>query len=395
MKQATSNNKSFTAQAVIIGGGLTGLAVAYGAARSGLDVIHLAPKAPPDRRTSALMMPSVNILKDMGLVHSPESLGAPLQKIRIIDATNRLIRAPEALFDSTEINEAAFGWNFANSALSKQFASQAQGMANLRRLAASASKLHRENGVWTVKTSKGQTITAGLIVGADGKNSLVRKASGIAAREHRHKQSALVCDLELGEPLNGETVEFHYENGPFTLVPAGDHGANLVWIDMEQNLQKLKSASRTTMRNAIWEKSQNLYGKINMKTGAFVFPLVSLQAEAAGKNGVVLVGEAAHAFPPIGAQGLNLGLRDVADLMDSIKKISQHTDNWAELVSADYAKRRKKDIKRTTIMVDMLFKSLLLDALPAQVLRAGGVWALKTLPPLRKKAFRLGMGTSS
>jgi len=100
-------------------------------------------------------------------------------------------------------------------------------------------------------------------------------------------------------------------------------------------------------------------------------------------------------WAPIGAQGLNLGLRDVADLIASIKKTPQGADNWAELVSADYAKRRKKDIIRTTIMVDVLFKSLLSDMLPAQILRAGGVWALKTLPPLRKKAFRLGMNPAS
>ncbi len=395
MNQTTSNNKSFTAQAVIIGGGLAGLAAATAIAKTGLKVVHLAPKAPLDRRTSALMMPSVRILTDLGLVQSPEKLGAPLEKIRIIDATSRLIRAPEALFDSKEVNEAAFGWNFANIALSGQFASQGKNLAKLRKITASATSVKRKGGLWMVETSNGATITAALIVGADGKNSLVRQASGITAKKHRHKQSALVCDLELGEPLNGETVEFHYENGPFTLVPAGGKNANLVWIDNEQNLEKLKNATRATIRNAIQEKSQDLYGKIKMKSTAFVFPLVSLAAQSAGKDGVVLVGEAAHAFPPIGAQGLNLGLRDVADLIKSIKKIKQNTDNWAELVSIDYAQRRKKDIKRTTTMVDVLFRSLLSDMLPAQILRAGGVWALKTLPPLRKKAFRLGMNPAS
>jgi len=395
MNEAVNKNKAPCAQVVVVGAGLVGLATACGVARSGLEVIHLAPKAPPDRRTSALMTPSVRILTDLGLVQSPGEMGVGLKKIRIIDATSRLIRAPETLFDSAEVNEAAFGWNFANSILSEQFTKQARSLPNLKRIAASASRLQRKNGLWTVKTSRGQTIKAALIVGADGRNSLVRKTSGIGAQEHRYKQSALVCDLELGLALNGETVEFHYENGPFTLVPAGERGANLVWIDTHENLEKLKSAGPAAIRNAIAEKSQNLYGKITMKSAAVVFALSFLKAASAGKDGIVLVGEAAHAFPPIGAQGLNLGLRDVADLVASIKETPQHADRWAELVSVDYAKRRKKDIRRTTIMVEMLFKSLLSDGLPAQGLRAGGIWAVKTLSPLRKKILRLGMGPSS
>jgi len=395
MNQATSNNKTFATQALIIGGGLAGLAAAMAVAKTGIKSVHLAPKAPADLRTSALMSPSVAILADLGLLQSPQKLGVPLKKIRIIDATSRLIRAPEALFDSAEIGEDAFGWNFANSILSRQFAAQSRNLPDLKKIAVSATRIKRQDGVWEVTTSTGQTITAKLIIGADGKNSLVRKASGIAAREHRHKQSALVCDLKLERGLNGESVEFHYENGPFTLVPAGGQSANLVWIDTSQTLQKLKENDPETIRAIIAEKSRNLYGKIEMKTKAVVFELVSLAAETAGKDGVVLVGDAAHAFPPIGAQGLNLGLRDVADLVSSIKKIPQDTDKWAETVSDIYAKKRKKDITRTYLMVDMLFKSLLSDALPAQILRAGGIWALKTVPPLRKKAFRLGMDPNS
>ncbi|VAW23109.1 2-polyprenyl-6-methoxyphenol hydroxylase [hydrothermal vent metagenome] len=395
MSQTTSTGKSFSAQAIVVGAGLVGLAAATALAKTGLEVIHLAPKAPPDRRTSALMGPSVTILKDLDLVQNPDELGTPLKKIRIIDATKRLIRAPEALFDSCELGEDAFGVNFANAKLSSQFAGQGKNLKNLKKIAASATRLERKDGVWTIELSNHATISAPLIVGADGKNSLVRRTSGIAAREHRYKQSALVCDLELEIPLNGVSVEFHYENGPFTLVPAGGLSANLVWIDNDQNLQKLKSASRATIRNAIEEKSQNLYGKIAMKSASFVFPLVSLEAETAGKDGVVLLGEAAHAFPPIGAQGLNLGLRDVADLIKSIKQTTQDTDNWAETISYDYAKRRKRDIARTTIMVNTLFKSLLSDMVPAQILRAGSIWALKTISPLRKKAFRLGMNPAS
>jgi 2-octaprenyl-6-methoxyphenol hydroxylase len=123
-----------------------------------------------------------------------------------------------------------------------------------------------------------------------------------------------------------------------------------------------------------------------------VFPLATLAVASAGARGAVLVGEAAHAFPPIGAQGLNLGLRDVADLSAALAGADRSRPGWANALSADYARRRAADLARTGAMVDALFRSLLAGMLPAQALRAGGLWALKLVPGLRQQAFALGMG---
>ncbi len=112
----------------------------------------------------------------------------------------------------------------------------------------------------------------------------------------------------------------------------------------------------------------------------------------AGHDGIVLAGEAAHAFPPIGAQGLNLGLRDVADLAGALQGVDPSRSDWASRASGDYARRRAGDLNRTGGIVDTLFRSLLSDFLPAQALRAGGLWALKVMPSLRRRAFSLGMG---
>ena len=119
-----------------------------------------------------------------------------------------------------------------------------------------------------------------------------------------------------------------------------------------------------------------------------------------GHAGVVLVGESGHAFPPVGAQGLNLSLRDVADLLKCIDEaVKANSDNalssdWAEIAAKNYDRKRSSDINRTNHMVDTLFKTLLSDFLPTQMVRAGGMWALKSLEPLRKQAFHLGMGPS-
>jgi 2-octaprenyl-6-methoxyphenol hydroxylase len=209
----------------------------------------------------------------------------------------------------------------------------------------------------------------------------VRDTAGIATREHRFDQSELVSDLSLGRPIGGTSVEFHYAKGPFTLVPAGGNQANLVWIDDTDGLAAAKASPNVAA--LFRERSQRLFGSIEVLTSPVVFPLSTLSVETAGRNGVVLVGEAAHAFPPIGAQGLNLGLRDVADLAAALD---------APDISAEYARRRSGDLARTGGMVDALFRSLLSNLLPAQMVRAGGLWALKLSPAVRRHAFSLGMG---
>lgn len=377
------------ADAIVVGGGLTGVAAAIAVAQAGLKTIHLAPSGPPDRRTSALMLPSVDYLQQAGLVDDPSALGHALKQIRIIDATGRLIRAPETLFDATEAGHDAFGWNFANARLMEQFNAVASGLPNLDIRNIGITSLSDR----TVTLTDGTQLRAPLIIGADGKKSVVRAAAGFTARESAFSQSALVCDLELGRSIGGTSIEFHYPQGPFTLVPAGGNRANLVWIDDHAVLLAAKASSAEALTATLLEKSQRLFGSIALASPAFVFPLSTLSVASAGRDGVVLVGEAAHAFPPIGAQGLNLGLRDVADLAAVLAAADRSAPDWADGVSAAYAERRSSDLARTGGMVDTLFRSLLADMLPAQAMRAGGLWALKLAPALRRQAFAVGMGS--
>ena len=378
--------------AVVVGAGLAGLAAATAVARAGLDTLHVAPKGPVDRRTSALMLPSVDYLTSSGLVDDPAAVGQPLTRIRIVDDTGRLVRAPETLFDSAEFDLPAFGWNFPNVRLSERFEAARAGLPNLRASDSLLASVSADPGGWRLRLADGTDLVTPLLVGADGKKSMVRDAVGIQARETAFTQAALVCDLELGRPLDGTSVEFHYPNGPFTLVPAGDNRANLVWIDQRDTLAAAQSAGPEGLRETFLAKSHRLFGTIQLLTPAHVFPLSTLTVDRAGRDGVVLVGESAHAFPPIGAQGLNLGLRDVADLALTLAATDRSQPGWAVRLSDDYASRRAADLGRTGSMVDALFRSLLSELLPAQALRASGLWALKLVPPLRRQAIRLGMG---
>ena len=379
-------------RAVVVGGGLAGLAAAVAVAQSGLDTTHLVPKGPPDRRTSALMMPSVEYLKSSGLAPAPEAIGHPLRQIRIIDATGRLIRAPETLFDSAESGLPAFGWNFPNVKLAESFEAARGRLGNLTTIETTLEEFDLDADGATLRLGTGETLRADLLVGADGKKSRVRESAGFRARENGFEQAALVCDLQLERPIGDASVEFHYPNGPFTLVPAGGNRANLVWIDDRAVLKSAQEGGKDGLAALFREKSQRLFGAIELLTPAHMFLLSTLTVDVAGKDGVVLVGEAAHAFPPIGAQGLNLGLRDVADLAAALADADLSKTGFARSLSEDYARRRGADLARTGLVVDSLFRSLLAEFLPTQAARAGGLWALKLLPPLRRSAFQVGMG---
>ncbi|WP_164730463.1 FAD-dependent monooxygenase [Pelagibacterium montanilacus] len=378
-------------QVAVVGGGLVGRVAAIAIARLGLGTLHIAPDGPEDWRTSALMGPSIDLLVTHGLVDRPEDLGVPLKAIRIIDATGRFPRAPETLFEASEAGLERFGWNFANARLAETFDSVAAGIDTLASSRTLLQSARRGDGVWHLETADGERQTAGLLVGADGRGSRVRDSLGIAHSERAHRQSALVCDLELARPLGATSVEFHYPEGPFTLVPAGDNRANLVWIDRPEILD----ASRRTPEDlvaAIAERSQNLFGTVTVKSGSFVYPLSSIRVRTAGRNSGVLVGEAAHGFPPIGAQGLNLGLRDVGDLVAALRLANTGAYAWGEPVARSYARMRAGDLARTGQFVDSLFGSLVAGGPAGQGLRSAGLWALNALPALRRQAIAFGLG---
>jgi 2-octaprenyl-6-methoxyphenol hydroxylase len=235
--------------------------------------LHLAPTGPPDRRTSALMLPSVEYLQSAGLIGDPAAIGHPLTQIRIIDATSRLLRAPETLFDATEFGMQAFGWNFPNGRLSEAFEAARASLPNLTTRQEAVSRVGRRGGTWTLTLADGAEVDAQMLVGADGKHSLVRGAERFGVREHAFKQSALVADLELGRPLGGASVEFHYPHGPFTLVPAGGNRGNLVWIDGTDLLKAVQAAGPERLRQLLAEKAQRLFGDMRPTTPAAVFPL--------------------------------------------------------------------------------------------------------------------------
>jgi 2-octaprenyl-6-methoxyphenol hydroxylase len=243
--------------------------------------------------------------------------------------------------------------------------------------------------------SDGRRLAAALAVGADGRQSICRKAAEICARTWTYDQSAVTCTFTHRRPHGGISTEFHRPAGPFTVVPSTGSASSLVWVERPAIAARLASLDDASFRAALEDRLQGLLGAVGELGTRGVFPLTGLAAEPAGRNRVALVGEAVHVIPPIGAQGLNLGLRDVACLADCVADtLEVGGDIGATSVLDAYGRLRRTDIASRIWTVDLLNRSLLSDAPPVQALRGLGLHILKNIGPVRRLAIREGLSPS-
>jgi 2-octaprenyl-6-methoxyphenol hydroxylase len=386
----------------VVGGGPAGLAAALGAAKAGADVLlaappHRAAGGATDSRTAALFAGSIELLKNVGAWDQIAPHSAPIVAIRIIDDTGALLRAPEVVFRAAEVGRDAFGWNVPNAAL-------VSGLTAAAAAPGSGVTLHATSGIAEVAigadaavltSREGDTFEARLVAGADGRNSLCRAAAGITTRTWRYEQAAVVTSFRHARPHRGISTEFHRPNGPFTLVPLPGLASSLVWVERPDEAQRLAALDDDAFRAAIEERMQGLLGSVSEVGPRTVFPLSGLTADVFGRNRVALIGEAGHVIPPIGAQGLNLGLRDAATLADGIAAaLADGRDPGGPETLDGYSARRRLDVTSRIATVDLLNRSLISGLVPVNLARGLGLVALQSFGPLRRLAIREGLQPS-
>lgn len=376
-----------TVDVAVVGGGPTGAIAALAAAEAGWRTALVAPEVDRDPRTTALMLPAVAMLDDLGVWPLTVEAAAPLITMRLVDDTGRLPRAPEIAFDATEIGLDQFGFNVPNDALNAALSTRLAA-ADVVRVDARASALMPGLPA-TVATARGP-VAADLVVGADGFHSLVRDEMGFGARRWSYPQSALATTLAHERPHGDTSVEFHTAHGPFTLVPLPGERSSLVWVDRPQETARRAALAPEALAREIEQRAHFVLGAMRVDGPCGTFALEGLVATRFGRANVVLVGEAGHRFPPIGAQGLNLGLRDVATLGELLTA-ARENGTLAGLADA-YDHRRRLDVGVRTVGVDLLNRSLLSSFVPVSAVRTLALSAARTVGPLRRTMMRLGIG---
>lgn len=383
-------------QVAVVGGGPAGLAAAIAIARTGAATALIARRVPyADNRTTALLGGSVGLLQNLDVWRRCEDKAAALQTMRLIDDTGRLIRAPEVTFASDEIGLETFGFNIQNSVLLVAMEACAEQLPNLVRYDDEAESVIPGEDHVTVRLHNGRSLTAQLAVGADGRHSLCREAAGIAVNRRELDQSAVTFNVTHTRPHRNTSTEFHTRHGPCVFVPLPDQRSSVVWVTSPAEAERLKALDDEALGQAAEKQSHSLLGKMRAEPGRNVFPLAIEQPVALAAQRIVLVGEAAHVLPPIGAQGLNMGLRDAADLAAIIKEtLASGQDPGAHHALSRYIRARRADIVSRTIAIDFANRSLLSDFLPVQSLRALGLHAIGAFGPIRRIAMREGLSPS-
>ena len=380
---------------LIAGSGPAGLVAALGFAHAGFKIVLAGPTAPAtDRRTTALMNPALAALDRVGVLDGLRGKAAPLKEMRIVDATRRLIRSPTVTFRASEVGEDQFGLNMPNAVLTPALAEAvaAHPAIDWRKTMVSDWALGADRATATL--ADGSAVSAMLAVAADGRLSPAREAAGIRASARTYPQAALVLNFGHRREHAFASTEFHTETGPFTQVPLpGGHRSSLVWVVRPETAEVLSALDDVALSARVEEQMQSMLGRVTVEPGRQVYPLSAASPHRFAAKRVALVGEAAHVFPPIGAQGLNLGIRDIEDLIDIALK--NRTDPGSAQALAAYDFRRRPDILARSGAVNLLNMSLLSDFLPAQMARGAGLALLGGFSPLRGFFMREGLRPGS
>jgi 2-octaprenyl-6-methoxyphenol hydroxylase len=395
---------------LVAGGGVAGLAAAAGFGAAGFSTVCVDPVPPvteadsagSDLRSTAFLRPAVAFFRRIGLWERLSPFAAELRVMRLADAGGPTGAVGEiADFEATELGAESFGYNLPNWLLRREMVAHLDTLPGARLVApARVTRLTPRSAGALVRLSTGQVFEARLVVAADGRESFVRDAVGIPARRWGYGQKANVFTVTHELPHDGISTEIHRTGGPFTLVPLpdrdGHHHSAVVWMETGPRATALNAMPEAEFEAELNARACGVLGTLRLASPRRLWPIVSQVADRLDGPRTALVAEAAHVVPPIGAQGLNMSLRDIATLIDLCAEARDAgRDFGAPELLARYHRARHGDILMRVAGIDVLNRAAMAEAVSLRDLRRAGLRLLHGLGPLRRTAMTLGLGAGA
>ncbi len=401
MNTVQHNSPSGKIDILIVGGGLVGGSLAVALASVGFNIVvadHIDQRsqldAEFDGRASAIALTPQKMLTQIGMWQHIEDNTAAIKDIRVADGDSRLFLH----YDHLDIGEEALGYMVENRFLRRAiFACIAQ-MPNITYAAPLKIKAcrHHPGGVEAVAES-GDTVTASLIVGADGRASQIREDAGISLIQWSYHQTGIVLTVGHERPHHNVAHEHFLPAGPFAILPLptenGVNRASIVWTEPTDIAASLLALPADQFLAEFSNRFGDFLGELKLIGPRWSYPLSLQYAEKSTGERLALAGDSAHVMHPIAGQGLNMGMRDVAALAEVLTDARRlGMDIGAADVLAEYESWRRFDNTLMLALTDGLTRLFSNDIAPVRLARDFGLAVMNRAGPLKKFFVGHAMG---
>jgi 2-octaprenyl-6-methoxyphenol hydroxylase len=382
---------------LIVGGGHTGLLLALALDHAGLPVTVLEAQpletildAAFDGRALALMYGSRQVLDGIGVWPALVDIAEPVRGVRLHDQGT----GAKVAFDAAAVGQEAFAFGITNRALRRRLLEAARARPGIALLApACVDDLRRRGDAVTATLADGRALRAALVVGADGRGSVVRTLARLAVQRWPYPQTAITFALLLARPHDGCVHEFLRPAGPLALLPIGPELCSVTWVEHHAVADALLRLEHDRLLLELQDRLELDLADAKVCGAPTGHALSGLQATHYVASRVALVGDAAHGLHPIHAQGFNLAVRDVAALAEVVVDSRRAgADPGGPDALLRYDRLRRTDAWLTVGLTDGLNRLFSTDLAPARLLRSLGFAAIDRLPQLKQLAMRRGMG---
>ncbi len=385
---------------LIIGGGLVGASLACALGQAGVRtcVVEASPlggdqQSGYDERSIALAQGSQRIFAGLGLWSALQPEACPIHTIHVSDRGHygftRLRREQEGVAALGYVATARVLGKVLVEGLQRLDAVQVLAPAQLRAFHIDADAVHADI------EHRGETLrcTAGLLVAADGAQSAVRRQLGIETTRRDYEQTAIIANVSTDKPHNNVAFERFTDSGPLALLPMTGARSALVWTVRADQSEEVMALDDAAFLERLQQRFGYRLGRFTRVGSRNAFPLQLLQASESVRPRLALIGNAVHTLHPIAGQGFNLGLRDVAALVDVILDARRSGQDIGSLALLQrYADWRQADQRRVALFTDSMVRLFGQSLPPVAWLRDAGMLALDACPPAKRWFGRMTMG---
>lgn len=382
---------------VVVGAGVAGMACALGLSQQGLRVALVGPRArahiastaePFDGRIYAIAPATIELLLTLGVWNRVDAARATaVERMRVFGD-----RGDELTFDAYSAAVERLATILEESELVRVLDMACDFQPAIRRYEVGFESLDAGAAVATVRLSDGTALTAGLVVGADGAQSAVRAAAGCSTRMTDYRQTAVVSNFSCPVPHLNTAWQWFTDEGVVALLPLpGDH-VSLVWSAPAALAQELTTLDTVALARRVSVRSASTLGDLAPAGPAHSFPLRLIVVERLIRSRVALVGDAAHVVHPLAGQGLNLGLQDVAALLEVVRAREAFRDIGDLVLLRRYERSRAGPVAAMRTATDGLSRLFSVDDPLARFVRNSGMAAVNRLAPLKSLLIRQALG---